>query len=218
MSLQSLIPPAPRRGQPLDAAWGAKIVECLRALCPTSTSGLLLSQGTLGVRYSRRFTPARRAGTAPAVSQAPVFLCPQLTADKDGKPAWTVTPGTVNSVVPHIGGTELTALDKDGAPPCVTVAGECGIWLRCAAPANAWPTEIEIVAKPLAEIPEDSDDVGWFCLGRVVAVPATSPAKYVVFAFNAVSRQCYMAGGKWFNVGDSASIYNVTYPAPEVQL
>jgi hypothetical protein len=96
----------------------------------------------------------------PRLSVLPLW--PKLNVNKV-----TIVPGTVNRVVPLIGGT---AIDAD-IPPEITVSGEGYIAIQLEyVPATFFPRSAEIIFYPGAVTPADSVNYGYYPLAKINSV------------------------------------------------
>jgi len=97
-------------------------------------------------------------------------LWPKLKVDKV-----TVVPGTVNRIVPNIGGTFIDA----STPPDITVSGEGYICIKLTyVAATFFPRTAEIIFYAGSTTPADTETEGYYPLAKVNAVTVGAVTTY----------------------------------------
>lgn len=97
-------------------------------------------------------------------------LYPKLNENKV-----TVTPGTVNRIVPVIG---TDYIDKD-TPPTITVTGEGYICIKLTyVPATFFPRTSEIIFNAGVPTPADTETVGYYPLAKINATTVGAVTTY----------------------------------------
>jgi len=96
-----IFPREPKRGEPLEAAWGAQVVRCLRALALAPGLGYLIRRNLEGTQLE--ITARGGGGAAPIVRALTLTLAEPVGWERpegqEGTPVF-VTPGTVGGIMP----------------------------------------------------------------------------------------------------------------------
>lgn len=103
-------------------------------------------------------------------------LWPKLNVNKV-----TVVPGTVNRVVPLIGGTAIDAVPA----PEITVTGEGYITIQLEyVPATFFPRSAEIIFYPGSVTPADTVTYGYYPLAKINSVTVAGVTTYSMIIFS----------------------------------
>ncbi len=135
MGLELQFPRKPQRGQPLDAAWGRTVVECLERIALMPGVGYLLRRGHNGTMLE---ILAKGRGGA-AVAAAPFAL---YDASADGQLRVGIRPGVVNGVPPLVAGGSILS----EPPPYLVITATSRIVIEATIDDSDEVTALNIVA------------------------------------------------------------------------
>jgi hypothetical protein len=183
-------------GDKITAADYNDIVQAVRS-CRLSGPGVSVNTTGTTIDIPRAEVLFGSGGRGAAV---PEYLSPLLT-EKDGAPAWSVTPGYVNNEQPHTTGGIVGATD-DSDDWAVPISGAGGIYVKVSGGANGsdFITPYKVIFSA-ATLPEsDAMDIGYLRIGTVVSTldPDGGAPSYSVTSLNRVNVSCANAGGEFF--------------------
>lgn len=148
------LPREPKRGDEITAAWGTRVVRCLRALEWKSSPSLdvtTLPSGTTG--------KVRRASGGGGATIIPPFTPEDASEGETLKISFT--PGLVDRFIPTIDGVSLASFTgAPPAPPKITVAGAEGqVWIKNT--LDAAGTITESIIETGAALPADTETIAY---------------------------------------------------------
>lgn len=155
------LPQEPREGQPLRAAWGAQVVRYLRSITPRPSVEIQVDRGPNGTTFRPR--PVPQVKRAASGDSFPFQIVDASTSDPAAAKV-TVVYGTVNNLVPTIGGSPL---NTDPAPVLSVATGH--VYLDCTIGETDGLATAVAVANA-ADVPEDTSTHAYISIGHVTVV------------------------------------------------